>query len=808
MKQLYLKIFLVFISFGAQAQSLGEEVNPFESLKSLVSLGQDQAALAQIQSMVLETLTPEQQSLWYFAHGVVAYENLDWANAEKSLDIAVDRLPLLRPLSLYYLGLSQKHLGKIQLAKKTFEKALKAKPNRFMRYEVRYALGELAYAQGQWKGAYRHYRYLQRRWKRSDKYPWILKRLVQVDLKRKKRWRACRWARNLYRNFPSSLAAKNWGIDLQNVEVENRKLGCLASFKDQKRRIRRFQWAGASVRAREEIEILKKRAINGAEYEVGLLLANFFVNEGFVSEALVVLLPYYDEKLKDYNYLMLVGKAAAKSGEFQTAVSAYYRAHLIAKRRSSYARNALFKAAFLSYQFQDYDGAFRKFERYMKYYGHHRQARSARWHMGWLKYLKGDYKGAIASLKPIYKKAKRHPWRWRKYPKEKIQYWMAMSHFRLKEFRQARDLFDGLIEEAPLSYYSQASRSRLLNLPPPKPGEIRGLANSELELNSNGVLRAPPIKPSQPSPLAVVEPEDSEADADTDEIGTSEIPVGKDDEGVERDEEEMVFASSRFQTHLKRAQSLIQLGLYDWAKEELYEIEKKTKRKSDRLQLIQAYEQIGVYHRSAFVAEVYFSKERHKSGIESSRDLWLSAYPQAFKNIVTHYSEAFGIEKEFIWGLMRAESRYRKDISSPVGARGLMQLMTHTATQVSRLLGDEVFRASQLTEPGVNVRLGTRYLQRLSKKFKGQLPLMAAGYNAGPHRVESWLTQFGHLEMDEFIEHIPFKETRKYVKKVTRNYGVYKALSGNNATPIAWLPNSIEIPPGTQATARETWEKL
>src|SRR5690606_5955015 len=128
--------------------------------------------------------------------------------------------------------------------------------------------------------------------------------------------------------------------------------------------------------------------------------------------------------------------------------------------------------------------------------------------------------------------------------------------------------------------------------------------------------------------------------------------------------------------------------------------------------------------------------------------------------------------------IMRAESQYRTDVISPVGARGFMQLMPHTARQVAKLLDDGTYRERQLIGPEVNIRLGTRYLQRLLRKFENPIPLAAAGYNAGPHRVESWLSAFGNLDMDEFIEHIPFVETRNYVKKVVRNFGIYRDLYG------------------------------
>ena len=806
---MFMALFLGLLGSTAHTESSSH----LNSVKTLVSIGQNDAALAILQNIPLDQLPEKDQGLALFSKGVLSYKAHRWDEARTALLEALGKKSQLGAYIHYFLGMTEKNLGNIKEAKVHFNKALKEKPAREFRYEIRYALGEIAVAQRHWKTAYKHFRYLQRRWKSSHKYPVILKRLVEVDLSRKKRWRACRWARNLYRNFPGSQAAREWTIDLQNVEVNGRKLGCLATFNDQKRRIRRFQWGGESQRAREEIEVLLKRSKYGAKYEVDILLANFFVNEGFVKEALAVLLPYYDKKKNDFQYLMLVGKASSRAGEFPTAVSAYYRAHLT-KKRGSKGKNALFKAAFLSYQFQDYDGAFRKFARFNKLYPRSGLTRDARWHMAWLRYLKGDYDGAVTALTDVYKSAKRRRWRWKKYPLDKIRYWLAMSYYRGNDHSRARDIFESIVKEAPMGFYAQASRSRLEKLPEPPPAAIRGLASADLdntaELSATG-------ETIQLEDQAITGNDDSEtedvvmAEEQTkDDLTANEVPVTDEaGEVVSDDEEVHIFRSVRFADRLERAMQLIQVGEFMWAKNELYEIEKRTRKREHREKLIQAYETILSYNRSSYIAQIHFSKDRHrKGGLKDAEGLWKSAYPRAFEQEVNHFSRQFGIEKEFIWGLMRAESRYKQDISSPVGARGLMQLMPHTATQVSRLLGDESFDPSLLVLPEVNIRLGTRYLQRLSKKFKGQLPLMAAGYNAGPHRVESWLSTFGHLEMDEFIEHIPFVETRKYVKKVTRNYGVYRALYNGNVAPLAWLPESITIPPGTRPVSRETWEKL
>ena len=226
--------------------------------------------------------------------------------------------------------------------------------------------------------------------------------------------------------------------------------------------------------------------------------------------------------------------------------------------------------------------------------------------------------------------------------------------------------------------------------------------------------------------------------------------------------------------------------------------------------MIQVYEDIGSFNRSAYISTIYFSDERNQ--VEKKKaPLWKSAYPKAYKNFVHAAAQEFQVPPEFIWSIMRAETFFKKAAISPVGAKGLMQLMPHTARMVASLMENQLsYRESELFKPETNIRLGTKYLRRLLKKFNGSIPLAAAAYNAGPHRVEDWLSKFGSLDMDEFIEHIPFRETKKYVKKVINNFNVYQAVySKEDKTPsLAWLSQPISIEIKRRPATRETWEPL
>ncbi len=139
------------------------------------------------------------------------------------------------------------------------------------------------------------------------------------------------------------------------------------------------------------------------------------------------------------------------------------------------------------------------------------------------------------------------------------------------------------------------------------------------------------------------------------------------------------------------------------------------------------------------------------------------------------------VEPALALGLIRQESNFNTEALSPVGARGLMQLMPATAQAVAHRLGDgSVNLAALSTDPAYNMRLGTAYLGGLLDQFGGAMPYAVAGYNAGPGRVADWLAANGDpaaggIDMVDWIELIPFSETRNYVQRVVENVVVYRA---------------------------------
>ena len=139
------------------------------------------------------------------------------------------------------------------------------------------------------------------------------------------------------------------------------------------------------------------------------------------------------------------------------------------------------------------------------------------------------------------------------------------------------------------------------------------------------------------------------------------------------------------------------------------------------------------------------------------------------------------LEDALVLSVIRQESGFDRAAISRAGARGMMQLMPATAQQIAKGLSEPYSRSRLLTDPGYNIRLGGGYLAQMLKRFDGSAPLALAAYNAGPHRVVRWVKEFGDprtgdIQMLDWIETIPFSETRNYVQRVLEAVPVYRHL--------------------------------
>ena len=154
------------------------------------------------------------------------------------------------------------------------------------------------------------------------------------------------------------------------------------------------------------------------------------------------------------------------------------------------------------------------------------------------------------------------------------------------------------------------------------------------------------------------------------------------------------------------------------------------------------------------------------------------SYPDAWPGSSHGAARAAGVDPTLLRAVMRRESGFRTDARSPAGAIGLLQIIPGTAARLAALLGLPAPLAERLEEPAVNVPLGAGYLSLLLERFGEPLVAIAA-YNAGPAAVLRWGPRPGQaLPLDAWVESIPFRETRQYVRAVVENWAGARAASG------------------------------
>jgi soluble lytic murein transglycosylase len=160
------------------------------------------------------------------------------------------------------------------------------------------------------------------------------------------------------------------------------------------------------------------------------------------------------------------------------------------------------------------------------------------------------------------------------------------------------------------------------------------------------------------------------------------------------------------------------------------------------------------------------------------RPYWEALFPKAYWTDLRKYSVLNGLDPYLVASLVRQESEFNALALSRANAVGLMQLLPNTGKTVAKQVKLKGYSAPQLYTPAVNLELGTRYFKEMVDKYNGQFEYALAAYNAGSDRVGDWLGQGHYRDPQEFVESIPFTETREYVQAILRNANMYRQLYG------------------------------
>lgn len=218
---------------------------------------------------------------------------------------------------------------------------------------------------------------------------------------------------------------------------------------------------------------------------------------------------------------------------------------------------------------------------------------------------------------------------------------------------------------------------------------------------------------------------------------------------------------------------LASLGMLEEARSEMAATRKKNGEKKGQFPLLA---RVYLEMRDYGSAISLFMQNRPVVWEKGTLPLWTAGYPRAYSELISQNAALNGLSEGLVYALIRAESAFTPAIKSSAGAIGLMQMMPATAKMTAREKG--YFNPQRLTVPEFNIRLGTKHLHDLMKEYDGDVVYMAAAYNAGSGALGRWKKSYKGLEKDEFIENIPYQETRDYVKKVYASSATYRQLYG------------------------------
>ncbi len=194
----------------------------------------------------------------------------------------------------------------------------------------------------------------------------------------------------------------------------------------------------------------------------------------------------------------------------------------------------------------------------------------------------------------------------------------------------------------------------------------------------------------------------------------------------------------------------------------------------DRLALAHALNELG-----RTIDGINLGWALRREGMPWSQTLLSVVYPFPFREMIELEADEWGLDPILVGALIRQESAFVEGIKSSAGAVGLMQVMPATGAEVARKVGPRNFTPASLETAEVNLHLGARFLIDMLDRFGPELPLVLSAYNAGPTRANRWKDYPEITELDRFTERIPFAETRGYVKNITRNLAIYRAIYGD-----------------------------
>jgi soluble lytic murein transglycosylase len=306
-------------------------------------------------------------------------------------------------------------------------------------------------------------------------------------------------------------------------------------------------------------------------------------------------------------------------------------------------------------------------------------------------------------------------------------YWRARLAEEDKDQERARAYYEKLSERFRYNYYADLARERLT-----------ALGAFTLPAAAEPLFRAIP-KPQRPRQFTM-----------------GNFPMGS----VRAQKSLLLQNAGLTEFALRELQAAVSDGGTAWATHELVRLHQENGRYDQAMRVLKT------------VASGYFSYDLE----QLPRPFWEGLFPRVYWTDLKRHSADNQLDPYLVAALIRQESEFHAAAVSRANAIGLMQVLPSTGRKLAREAHVRAFSPSMLTVPQVNLQLGTRYFRKMLDRYDGVVEYALAAYNAGPHRVDAWLANAQYGDVYEFVESIPFTETREYVKSIRRNVSVYQEL--------------------------------
>jgi soluble lytic murein transglycosylase-like protein/TolA-binding protein len=384
-------------------------------------------------------------------------------------------------------------------------------------------------------------------------------------------------------------------------------------------------------------------------------------------------------------------------------------------------------------------------------------------------------------------------------------YWRARLAEEEHNPAMARAFYQKLSDRFHNYYYAELARKRLKSLPAVDPS-TQAVSNSTVQASLTQVAAKPDAlkedapkedlsksdaskndasknDPSKNDPAKDDSPKDDPASQDL-----SKGDPKKDDPGYYALLDRVSSLSSKGKViaveppddnlRVERARLLSNGALADMAVRELQAAASQEGGAWAPPEMARVYQEGGRYDRAIEIMKRSTPNYFAVDIVDLPRPYWEALFPKAYWSDLRRYSQLNGLDPYLVASLIRQESEFNALALSRVSAVGLMQLMPKTGKTVAKQVKLRGYNAAQLFTPAINLQLGTRYFKEMVDKYNGQFEYALAAYNAGTDRVGEWLGVGHYRDPQEFVESIPFTETREYVQAILRNANVYRQLYG------------------------------